>query len=134
MATFRDNDGREYSVAIDGYVLSRVRAHGKVSLAALFEQGRDAAAMDPAILLEICYYGCEHCARIRSGKISKEEFLRALTGRALTDAIRATAEAMAECFAAPDDAAKGSATEETDAPCGNNEAERAIRPLGAISR
>jgi hypothetical protein len=103
MAQFKDNVGREYTVAIDGYVLHRARTNGKLSLSGLFEQAQKTESggggmPDPAMMLELCFYGCEHCSRIRAGKVTKEDFLRALTGQALLDALTATAEALSVCL------------------------------------
>lgn len=105
MANFKANDGKEYTVAIDGYVLHRARTHGKLSLTSLFDGSQRNAdggiAIDPALLIELCYYGCEHNAKIKSGKVTKEDFLRSLTGLALTGAIQATAEALTVCLSPP---------------------------------
>jgi len=105
MANFKDASGKEYTIAIDGYVLHRARTHGKLSLTALFDGSQRNAEggmlVDPALLIELCYYGCEHNSKIKSGKVTKEEFLRALVGKALTGAIQATADALTECLAPP---------------------------------
>lgn len=108
MATFRGKDGKEWTVVIDGFVLSRARSHGKIDLGKVFEGVAKAGAegggfpVDPVILLELCFYGCEHNARIKAGKVDKEEFLRMLIGKTLTDALQATAEALGECFSPPE--------------------------------
>lgn len=70
------------------------------SAAASAEGGR--VVVDPALLLELCFYGCEHNSRIQTRKVDKDEFLEMLTGKALADAIQATAAALTECFAAPE--------------------------------
>jgi len=105
--TFKDKQGREYTVVIDGYVLSRARTHGRLSLSDILPQrGPDgimqAPKVDPAFMIELCFYGCEHCARIASGKVSKEEFLRSLTGKVMQDAIEATTDALMTCLAPPE--------------------------------
>jgi hypothetical protein len=125
MASFRDKQGREWTVVVDGYVLHRARSHGKIDLGSVFaglarasELGKEGEGfpLDPAILLELCFYGCEGNARIRAGKVDKEEFLRMLTGKTMTDAMQATAEALGECFASPKEPEKEGAGEakETD--------------------
>jgi len=100
---FKDTQGREYTVMIDGYVLHRARSLGKLSLTSMFVSDQENQGgkmpLDPVLLIELCYYGCEHSSRIRAGKVSKEQFLRNLVGKSLTDAIQATAEALKDCLA-----------------------------------
>ena len=114
MSTFYDNKGRQWTVVITGKQLCRARSHGKINLSDLFAGMQASAdgkvAVDPVLLLELCYYGCADNARVLAGKVDKDDFLEALTGKALTDALQATAEAMQECFAPPKKA--GAAEEE----------------------
>lgn len=91
--TFRDAENREWTVVVDGYVLSRAREYG-VHIAHLCAGG----AIDPAALLDLCYCGVQHNSRMKVAPISREDFLRALRGRALSDALQATAQALAECM------------------------------------
>lgn len=106
--TFRDSKGREWTVAVDGYVLYRARTHGKVDLSAIVKQAMDGGSIDPGILVELAFYGCEHHSRIEAGKVSKEDFLRALKGSAMQPALEATAAAVMECFGVePDEEGEG---------------------------
>lgn len=102
--TFKDARGRDWTVVIDGYVLYRARTNGKVDLSALTTQAMAGGAIDPAILVELAFYGCEHQARIQAGKVDKEDFLRALKGAAMVPALEATAGAVMECFGVEVDA------------------------------
>lgn len=95
---FKDSRGRDWTVAIDGYVLYRAKTNGKVDLSNLVNQAMHGGTIDPAILVELAFYGCEHHSRIEAGKVSKEDFLRALKGEAMTAALEATAAAIATCF------------------------------------
>lgn len=117
-ARFRDGQGREWSVIINGRVMVRARTHGKLNLGDLFSSVANAESgkmsVDPALLLDLCFYGCEHNARIQSHKVDKDEFLEMLSGPTLAEAIRATAEALTECFAAPEQTKE--ATERTANP------------------
>ena len=96
--TFRDAEGREWTVVIDGYVLWRARAEGGVDFGSLL---RPADVPDIAAMLALCYFGCEHNARMRAGKMTREDFLRALCGESLNAAIAATTAALVECLAPP---------------------------------
>jgi hypothetical protein len=96
--SFKDLRGREWTVVIDGYVLYRARTDGKVDLGEIVSGAMGGRKIDPSILVELCFYGCEHHSRIESGKVSKEEFLRTLTGKVMPAALEATADAVAECF------------------------------------
>jgi len=106
-SVFRDNQGRDWTVSIDGYVLYRARTDGQVDLGDLFasfmsqHEAGAAIPIDPIILLELAFYGCEHNTRIAAGKINKEDFLRAMTGPAFTACIGACGNALTECFAGP---------------------------------
>ena len=103
-AIFRDAQGRDWSVVVNGRVLVRARTHGSLNIGDLFSAVDPASgkmSVDPALLLDLCFYGCEHNARIQSKKVDKDEFLEMLSGSTLIEAIRATGEALAECFAAP---------------------------------
>lgn len=96
--TFKDARAREWTVNVDGYVLYRARTDGDVDLSALTAQAMKGGAIDPAILVELAFYGCEHQARIQAGKVDKEDFLRALHGEAMVPALEAVAAAVMECF------------------------------------
>jgi len=112
MASFRDRQGREWTVLVDGYVLHNTRMDGGINLGEVFAGAAKASltkenvAVDPAILLALCWQGCKHNARVTSGKVDKEDFLRMLTGKVLTDAMEATVAALLECFAPPQEADK----------------------------
>jgi len=106
-ATFKDSRGREWTVLINGRVLVRARNHGKINISDLFsaisesqERGQG-IRVDPALLLDLCFYGCEHNSKIQSRKVDKDDFLEALSGEAIPSAIQATAEALTECFSVP---------------------------------
>lgn len=129
MNTFRDKMGREWTVVVDGYVLHRARSHGNINLAAVFaglekavNAGEGGFTVDPSVLLDLCYYGCEHNARIQAKKVDKQDFLRMLTGKTLADALAATASALGQCFAPPDEA-----TPEKE---GGHPLEQAVLPEG----
>ncbi len=102
--SFKDAKGRDWTVVVDGYVLYRARTNGKVDLSSLvagaMQGGEDGkgAKIDPSILLELCYYGCEHHSRIEAGKVTKEDFLRMLKGAVCMEALEATTQAVFECF------------------------------------
>lgn len=104
-ANFRDGQGRDWSVVVNGRVLVRARTHGKLNIGDLFTAAGGSIdgrmSVDPALLLDLCYYACEHNSRIQAKKVDKEEFLESLTGPTMIEAIRATGEALAECFSAP---------------------------------
>ena len=95
---FKDSKGREWNVVVDGYVLGRARTHGKLDLSSVINSAMNGGSIDPAVLLELAFYGCEHHSRIQAGKITKEDFLRSLKGKAMIPALEATASAVAECF------------------------------------
>ena len=95
---FKDSRGRDWTVIIDGYVLSRARSHGKIDLSTVVNQAMHGGTPDPALLLELCFYGCEHHSRIASGKVDKEEFLRGLKGEIMQPALEASAAALMDCF------------------------------------
>jgi len=97
--SFKDSKGRDWTVVIDGYVLGRARSHGKLDLSGVINGAmKGNLCPDPAVLLELAFYGCEHHSRIQSGKVTKEDFLRALKGSAMQPALEAAASGLMECF------------------------------------
>lgn len=99
--TFRDAQGRDWTVIITGKQLVRARNHGKINIGDIINHATGEVSMDPALVLDLCYYGCEHNSRIASGKVSKDEFLESMIGAALLSALEATGSALAKCFAPP---------------------------------
>jgi hypothetical protein len=95
--TFRNGDNQEFAVHIDGRVLHRARTHGSVKLGDLSD------GVDVAVLLELCYYGCEQDPKIRGMGLSKDQFLAKIVGPCFMPAVQATGKALAECFGVPTD-------------------------------
>ena len=118
-ATFKDARGRDWTVVIDGYVLYRARSDGKVDLSELVAGAMAGGKIDPGILAELCFYGCEHQSRIESGKVTKEDFLRGLKGPVMMAALEATTVAVLECFGVEDKEAPPAGPPE-DAGAGEN--------------
>ena len=116
MATFKDSANREWTVIIDGAVLVRARTHGGLNIGEVMAAAQKVAPgqpaeVDPALLLDLCYYGCERNSRIVAGKVDKNEFLRSLKGQPMIDAISAAAEALSECFSPGEDTDSADPTE-----------------------
>jgi len=52
-------------------------------------------------LVELCWLGCRHHARVQADKVSEREFKEGLHGKSLKAAAFATFNALAECFDMP---------------------------------
>lgn len=90
MKTFKDNEGREWCVAINSTTVKRVRDLLKVDLMSIVNDKEFIASLvnDPILLVDIIYVLCKSQADDR--KISDEKFGEAMAG----DAIALATEAM----------------------------------------
>lgn len=112
---FRDANGKEWTVCVDGYVLSEARRDG-VNLTDLFSGG----IPDMGTLLELAWFGVQHMSEFSKGKAAmrKIDFLKMLTGKTLAAATVAVAAALETCFAldGDDDEGDGDADEGNSDP------------------
>ena len=107
---FKDRHGREWQIVIDGYVLHRAKRIGGLDLKELFagftlneEKDGKGIPIDPTVLLELAFFGCEWQAKIKSGEVDIEDFLRAMTRQAFIDCVNACGEAVQIAMAPGDD-------------------------------
>jgi hypothetical protein len=96
MPTFKDNAGREWSVAIDVYLIEQVETHTQVKIARLLED--KAAGLidllgDPVRLVRVLWVLIEEQAV--KLKVEPEHFGRAMGGDALENAAKCFLEAFA---------------------------------------
>ena len=96
--SFKDNDAREWSLIVDGRVLSRARRLGEVDVGAVIASVREEGVPDVGQLIDLCFYAAEHNSRIVSGSVDRGTFMRLLWGKCLLPAVDATIAALAECF------------------------------------
>lgn len=104
MRTFKDNAGRDWTVAINVNAIKRVRDLAKVNLLDVFE-GKliDRLAADPVLLCDVLYAVCKPQAD--TAGVSDEQFGEALAGDAIELATKALLEELVSFSPNPRDRA-----------------------------
>lgn len=101
MATFKDENGREWMVRVDVPAVKRLREHG-LDILGIFDDGFKPIAEladDPCRLVDSLWIVCQEQAE-KDG-IGEEAFARRLFGDAIGDALNALVEAVADFFPNP---------------------------------
>jgi len=98
MATFKDNQGKEWSLSLDAFAIKQCRADAGVDLVDI-EDGRvfDKLA-DPVALVDSLWVLCRKQAAAATPTIGQEDFAARLTGDAYAAASDAMGEAIADFF------------------------------------
>ena len=105
MRTFKDNEGRTWSFALNVYQMKRVRARlgiDLVNVIALDPDGKvkvdlvDRIAGDPCLLVDILWVCVEEEAK--AAGVTDEQFGRSLAGDAIEDATRAFLDELVDFF------------------------------------
>jgi len=97
MHTFKDNQGRQWTVEITVAALKRVKALTGVDLAGILEGGvLERLAIDPVLLGDVLYAICKPQAD--AGNVSDEDFGSALAGDAIEKATDALLEGLVDFF------------------------------------
>jgi hypothetical protein len=109
-ATFKDVQGREWTVRITGETLCQATSRGiDLDLNKLMSGKLSLQAL--GVVLELCWLGVQHNARVAAGQASESDFKAALHGKTMSAALLAAQQALAECFGmevAPADPTAGS--------------------------
>ena len=105
MRTFKDNEGRTWSFALNVYQMKRVRAHlgiDLVNVIALDPDGKvkvdlvDRIAGDPCLLVDILWVCVEEEAK--AAGVTDEQFGRSLAGDSIEEATRAFLDELVDFF------------------------------------
>lgn len=105
MRTFKDNEGRTWSVALNVHQMKRVRAHlgiDLVNVIALDPDGKvkvdlvDRIAGDPCLLVDILWVCVEEEAK--AAGVTDEQFGRSLAGDSIEEATRAFLDELVDFF------------------------------------
>lgn len=97
LTTFRDTRGRDWTVRITGETICAATGRGiDLDLGKLMGGGMSLQAL--GVMLELCWLGVQHNARIGAERITEQEFKASLHGHTTTAALEATVAAVAECF------------------------------------
>lgn len=96
MKTFKDNEDRQWSVAINVDAIKRVKSLLDVDLLGLVDGGMQQLVTDPILLCDVVYAVCKPEAD--SKDITDEQFGRAMAGDAIDDATTALLEETIDFF------------------------------------
>lgn len=94
MHKFKDNQGREWSVALDGWQINRLK--NELGFVAVDFESIEKARTDYGLLANILFVLCESEAKER--KVTDEDFGRSLFGQAMEDARDAYLKATIDFF------------------------------------
>ena len=105
MRTFKDREGRTWSIALNVHQMKRIRAHlgiDLVNVIALDADGKvkvdlvDRIANDPCLLVDILWVCVEEEAK--EAGVTDEQFGRALAGDSIEDATKAFLDELVDFF------------------------------------
>jgi hypothetical protein len=96
MSTFKDNAGREWTVALDGPTIREVRKACGVDLAAVDGSASEKLRDDPVLLVDSLWVICR--AQALAARVTDAEFGKALVGDAIEFATEALIEAINDFF------------------------------------
>lgn len=97
MATFKDNAGREWEVALDAPTIRKIReAHDGLDLAGVDGAAYEKLADDPILLVDVLWTICRKQAQ--QAEVDDEAFGRALVGDAIDGAVQALLRAISDFF------------------------------------
>lgn len=102
MRTFKDTEGRSWSVVINTTAIKTVRTLLGVNLLSVLDDGCKLLAQlydDPVLLVDVLYCVCRDQANERG--VSDEDFGRAMAGDAIEHAATALTEELADFFRNP---------------------------------
>ena len=96
MSTFKDSEGREWSIRFDGLILGSLRQQHGINLADLTGADYLTIERDSSVLtVAVAHLVAD---QLQAAKLTREQFAQALIGQSLDDALAAVWEAAASFF------------------------------------
>lgn len=96
MPSFKDINGREWTISVNGYSLGQVKKSLDVNLCDLNSGILDRLASDPVLLVDVLYVLCRNQCEVAN--ITDRQFGESLVGDPIEAAAKALVEAIADFF------------------------------------
>jgi len=96
MATFKDTNGRSWTLSLDGPKIKRIRDACGIDLGAIDGKAYERMDADPTLLVDVLWLLCEKEAK--EAGVTDEQFGMALVGDAIDEATEAVLDAITDFF------------------------------------